>query len=239
MSQLIVRLLGPPTVEWEGNFLPVPRRKVRALFFRLALDMQPVARDHLAFLLWCNECDTVAHRDLTHLITHLRNALPDPDLLQSTADFLFLDSRRIWCDTTAFMQLLHRHHAEPTAGYLVEAAGLARGVLLDGFSLDESPEFEEWLTIERSVWEHRHRAVREALVRDSQSIGGSMGDTGLLMHSMHRAAGDDPIDPEVHRQLIEGLLASGDTESVRRILDAIQRLTQVSQLAMMDRTHKR
>lgn len=52
MSQLLVRLLGPPTVEWEGGFLPVPRRKVRALFFRLALDMHPVSREHLTYLLW-------------------------------------------------------------------------------------------------------------------------------------------------------------------------------------------
>ena len=222
MSQLIVRLLGPPTVEWEGGFLPVPRRKVRALFFRLALDMQPVSREHLAYLLWCDECDTVAHRDLTHLITHLRNALPDPDLVQCTADFLFLDSRRIWCDTIALLQILRRHHSDPTVDNLIEAASLMRGSLLDGFSLDDCPEFEEWLTIERSVWDRRYRAVCDALAREGRHVG----DNSLLIHSMQRSAEDVPMDPETHRQMLEARLAGGDMEGVRRIIEACHSLVQ-------------
>lgn len=204
MSQLLVRLLGPPAVEWEGDFLEIPRRKVRALFFRLAIDMRPVAREHLTYLFWADKPDAVAHRDLTHLITHLRSALPTPEIVQSTTDFIFVDPHRIWSDTYEFVRLLRCHHAQPSVALLAEASALMRGSLMDGFALDECAEFEEWLTIERSIWEHRHLAVVEAIERESRKSG----ELALAIDATPSAFLVEPMDAEAHRRLVQARLAA-------------------------------
>ncbi len=166
MNHLIVCLLGAPCVAWNGSYLPIPRRRVRALLYRLVLEMQPVSREHLAFIFWENKPDAVAHRDLTHLVTHLRQALPEDAMLQSTADYFFVDPRRVWSDTSEFIRILRLHHARPSVKLLEEAAALVRGSLMDGFTLDGCAEYEEWLTIERSIWEQRHLSVLHALERE-------------------------------------------------------------------------
>jgi DNA-binding SARP family transcriptional activator len=238
MCQLIVRLLGPPTVEWEGILLPIPRRKVRALFYRLALELQPIAREHLTYLFWADKADAAAHRDLTHLLTHLRNALPRPDLVQCTADYVFLDPRRIWCDAIDLLRVLRCHHAEPAAANLIAAAALVRGPLLDGFVLNDCPEFEEWLTIERSVWERRQRAVVDALAR----AGRNAQDMELLLPHASFAPQEECLgeatthmDPETHSQLIAAHLAAGNMALVRRQMEACRNLVDLPHFALGDR----
>lgn len=228
MSQLTVRLLGTPTVEWDSEFRDIPRRKVRALFYRLAVDMRPVAREHLAYLFWASQPDAIAHRDLTHLITHLRCALPAPEILQCTADFLFVDSRRIWCDTGEFLRLLRAHHVQPTAALLAEAAALVRGSLLDGFALNDCPEFEEWLTIERCVWEHRQLAVLDALQRESRASG----ELSLVIQAAQVVSSDDRTDVETPPTLVQVRLAAGDVELVRRQLEPCRELLDIPRIAL-------
>lgn len=211
MSQFIVRLLGPPTVEWEGAFLSIPRRKVRALLYRLALESVPVARAHLATLFCDNRPDAVAHRDLSHLVTHLRDALPLPGLVQCTSDFLFLDPRVTWSDTAELLRVLRRYHAAPTQALLIDAAALVHGELLDGFTLNDCPEFEEWLTVERSVWERRHLAVMDALERAD-----AMPNNGAMALLRAPTLDEVALDPQLHRSLVQARMERGEEDAVQR-----------------------
>jgi DNA-binding SARP family transcriptional activator len=220
MAPLEVRLLGPPLVAWNGALLSIPRRRARALLYRLAIDLQPVAREHLVYLFWANTADDRAHRDLTHLLTHLRRALPNPDAIQSTADFIFLDSRQVWCDTHAFLHLFRGPHVTATPDLLQEAESLCRGALLDGFTLDGCPEFEEWLTLERAVWERRYLALLSTMEVQARSSG----DLGLTVRSAQHSMSAEIMDPETHRRLVESRLALGEYEMVRRHWEAIRGL---------------
>ncbi|MGL4648925.1 MAG: AfsR/SARP family transcriptional regulator, partial [Caldilineaceae bacterium] len=185
MTKLEIFLLGPPVVRWQGHFLSIPRRRVRALLFRLAVEMQPVSREHLATLFWCGVSDSVAHRDLSHLISHLRDALPSSDFVQAENDFVCLSDDLVWSDTEAFMGLFrqsHLHsvqpvdcddpmpppHPAPSAAEL-EAAALYRGPLMDGVFLDEGCDYDEWLTVERTVWERRFQMLFAAIDRGGDS----------------------------------------------------------------------
>ena len=78
---LFLGLLGPPEVIWAGATLSIARRQTRALLYRLAVHLAPVPRTQLGYLLWPDVPDTTARRNLTHLLTLLRRALPRPDLL--------------------------------------------------------------------------------------------------------------------------------------------------------------
>ena len=80
-ATLRIHLLGPPEVVWADRGLPLPRRQVRALLYRLAAGPQPVPREKLSYLLWPDTPEADARRNLRGLLTHLRHALPVPDLV--------------------------------------------------------------------------------------------------------------------------------------------------------------
>src|SRR5262245_34224535 len=69
---LHITLLGPPQLTVHGTPLPLPRRQLRALLYRLAVALQPVAREHLCFLLWPDTPESTARRYLTVLLNLLR-----------------------------------------------------------------------------------------------------------------------------------------------------------------------
>jgi DNA-binding SARP family transcriptional activator len=185
------------------EFITIPRRRVRALLFRLALDLQPVAREHLALLLWANVDTAAAHRDLSHLLTHLRDALPDHDCLQSEADYVCLRRDCVWSDTATVLELFHGRHqpgvdidspfpeTHPTTHEtLLQAASLYAGPLMDGFFLDDGCEFEEWLTVERAIWERRFRKIFELLEKSALT----QDDIAAQMHLLRFAADQGELD---------------------------------------------
>lgn len=216
MALLRVFLLGAPSVEWEGAFLNIPRRRVRALLFRLALEMQPVGREHLATLFWADVPDSDAHRDLTHLLTHLRRALPLPDMVQCTTDYVFLSPRHVWSDTSAFLELFRAPETHPPRDLLLRGLALLRGPLLDGYCLDDGAEFEEWLTVERSVWERRTAILLAAVEREQ----GAMSNVAASITCAHHLPCMD-MDADAHRRLVEGQLSGGNQDAVRKRWEAV------------------
>ncbi|MGB3219818.1 MAG: transcriptional activator domain-containing protein, partial [Anaerolineae bacterium] len=101
-APLQLRVLGSSEISWQGRPLAITRRQARALLWRLAVRLRPVARDDLVFLFWPDAHQTAARRNLTHLLTHLRRALPQPDLLQLSDDHVSLDPALVWSDVDAF-----------------------------------------------------------------------------------------------------------------------------------------
>ena len=97
-------LLGPAWIEWQGELLAIPRRQARALLYCLAGKMQPVPREQICFGFWPDSSEASAHRYLSHLITHLRRALPLPDAIVSRNDMLELDRRHVWSDAALFRE---------------------------------------------------------------------------------------------------------------------------------------
>ncbi len=104
-EDLRVYLLGPPIVEWTGQPLSVRRRLPRALLYRLATGLRPVPREQLCFLFWPDISESRARRNLTRQLTHLRRALPDPEVLITSDDQIMLGRDRVWSDTVAFEEL--------------------------------------------------------------------------------------------------------------------------------------
>jgi len=50
--------------------------------------------------MWPEDPLPKAKRNLTHLITHLRLALPEPDLIEFSSEYIALDPARTWSDTS-------------------------------------------------------------------------------------------------------------------------------------------
>ena len=102
---LFLGLLGPPEVIWAGATLSIARRQTRALLYRLAVHLAPVPRTQLGYLLWPDVPDTTARRNLTHLLTLLRRALPRPDLLLTDGETVAFHPQHVASDADTFARL--------------------------------------------------------------------------------------------------------------------------------------
>ncbi len=209
---LRIRLLGPPKVVWADRSLPLPRRQVRALLYRLAAGRQPVPREELCYLLWPDTPDTTARRNLRGLLTHLRRALPAPDLLMTSEDVVGLDPDRTWSDTVLFERLCTGPELPTQAETLQQAVDLYRGPFLAGFSLPTCPEFEMWATAERQIWERLYLEALAGLIEEQSA----RGNCAEAIDFARRYLATDDLAEDIHRRLIELYAASGDRGAALR-----------------------
>ena len=224
MDCLRLTLLGQPNILWGGQVLPVPRRQVRALFYRLAAKPEPVNREELCFLFWSDEPPSSARRNLTHLLTHLRLALPKPDLVDINKDNVALDPLQVWSDTAAFDRLLAEsresipgtHDTDADLKLEIEtlekAVGFYRGPFLSDFSLPGCQEFEAWAGRERRGYECRYLETLLDLVgvyRDYKDY-----DTAITYANRYLEI--DNLAEDIHCKLIELYAAKGDSSSAER-----------------------
>jgi predicted ATPase/DNA-binding SARP family transcriptional activator len=198
-TRLRITLLGAPSAVWAGASLAIARRQTRALLFRLAAQATPVPREQLCYLFWPDEPDATARRSLAHLLTHLRRALPAPDLLISSNDQVGLNSAWSSADTTEAERLIATAAPRDRAGALQQAASLVRGPFLDGFSLPDRPEFDAWVTQERQLWERRFLETLAALVEHHTA----RGEYSAAIDAAQRYLAVDELAEEIHRRLIQ------------------------------------
>jgi DNA-binding SARP family transcriptional activator len=221
MAQLALSLLGPLQVSLDG----VPAagfesQKGRALLAFLSLEAErPHARDALAGLLWPNQPDQHARKNLRQALANLRQTLGDkratPPYLHITRDTIqFNRASNHQLDVLAFCDHLaacdqHRHRHPETcrtcARRLQQVAALYRGTFLDQFFLDDSAAFEEWMLLKRE-WLHAR-----ALAALTQLAGyhERRAEYGLAQQHARRQLALDPWHEAGHRQLMRVLAASG------------------------------
>ena len=202
---LRVYALGPAWVEWQGERLTIRRRQTRALLYCLAAKEHPVPREELCFGFWPDQPENQGHRQLSHLLSHLRSALPDPDMVQGFGDTLEIDSRRVWCDAVAFRHACSRLESEQ-AHSLEYAIQLYRGAFLSGFSLPAAPEFELWVSEQRTLHERLYLDALRALLRGETSHV----DYDRAIKYARTYLRVDELAEDVHRQLIILHVLSGD-----------------------------
>src|SRR5215204_3771023 len=104
--RLAVNVLGPHQLMLADAPIALARRQMRALLYRLAAALQPVAREQLYFLLWPDIPDAAARRNLTVLLNQLRQALPTPTAIKSQGDALVLDRAHFEVDSVTFLELI-------------------------------------------------------------------------------------------------------------------------------------
>ncbi|MFN7037562.1 MAG: BTAD domain-containing putative transcriptional regulator, partial [Bellilinea sp.] len=226
-ADLRIYLLGPPRVEYSNGSLAIPRRQARALLYRLAADMQPIPRERLCYLFWPDESESSARRHLSHLITHLRLALPDPQFFIFEGDQIGLSPQRVWSDAAAFESLCagltlpgsshpiqdNRDQTPPVEMTSLEwVVGLYRGAFLEGFSLPSCAEFEEWIVQQRYSLERLYLLGLEALIEQTTQ----QENFASAIRYAQRYLNTDPLAEDIHRRLIELYAATGNRNAAMR-----------------------
>ena len=175
MSRLALFLLGPPRIERDGVHINVDTRKAIALLAYLAVTHQRHSRDVLASLLWPEYDQANARSALRRTLSTLNKALAG-DWLGIDRGTINLDTRspsNVWLDVDHFYNLLagcrlHGHAASEVCpacvSPLTEAVALHRDDFMAGFSLRDSPNFDDWQFFQADSVRHDLAAVLERLV---------------------------------------------------------------------------
>ncbi len=188
--------------------LALPRRQARALLYRLAAEQQPVSRDALLLLLWPDSAETTSRRNLTRLLSYLRGALPDPNILQTTRACVSLNPDLIRSDAVDFT----RHMAANDEPAWEAAVDLVRGPFLDGFSLPSSYEFDSWLSIMQQQIERHYLAALSRLV--TSKTAAAAYPTAIRYARQYLET--DDLAEDIHRQLITLYAAAGQRSAALR-----------------------
>lgn len=209
MAQLSLLLLGPFQALLDGK--PVTgfeSARVRALLIYLAVEnARPHRRESLVELLWPEQPSGVGAANLRHALANLRKAIDDqhadPSFLLITPTTLqFNAASATAIDLARFTALLANH---PPPAALQEALTLYRSRFLEDFTLDNSPDFELWLTILRERIDYLAGQALAQLV----TAAVQQGDFAQAVNWTQRQLALDPLNEDLHRQLIWLLAHSG------------------------------
>lgn len=208
MAKLEIRLLGGLQVRHDdANVTQFISGKVSALLAYLAVTRRSHQRDALAGLLWGEMPDTAAANNLRQALTNLRK-LFDPYLIITRDTVAFDVAAPSFLDVDALQDGLQRSAGQPVAqriDLLRHALALYQGEFLEGISVRDAPDFEDWALVQRVH-------LRELALQGWDSLAGLLLETGD-----YEGAGDaagrqlamDPWREEAHRQRMLALARAG------------------------------
>jgi predicted ATPase/DNA-binding SARP family transcriptional activator len=214
VSQLALYLLGTPRLERSGVSISLERRKALALLAYLALTQQLQRRDYLAALLWPGYDSTSARANLRRTLSVLKQAVGNDWLQADRETVTLVPDDDFWLDVDRFHQHIascttHGHPVHEVCADCLEALGQAvalyRDDLMTGFTLPDSPEFDEWQLFQTESLRRELVEALEKLVRGH----GAGGNFELAIGFARRWLSLDPLDESAHRHLMWLLTVSG------------------------------
>jgi WD40 repeat protein/DNA-binding SARP family transcriptional activator len=236
MSKLAISLLGAFHVTRQGTTLTnFKYDAARALLAYLAFTPDtPHRREALAGLLWPDEPDATALTYLRRVLHQLRTVLGDHEaeapLLLVTRTSIQMQGTRAEIDVSRLRNVIAACHAHPHTALeqcpdciakLRQAVDLYRGEFLQGFFLQQSNAFEEWLLFSREYLHRQMVEILHALTVYYQEAG----KYEQMYVFAQRLLALEPWRESTHRQLMIALASSGQRtaalaqyESCRQIL---------------------
>ena len=212
---LNIRLLGSPSIVRNGMPLANIRRKNRALVYFLAAQPRSITREQLLVFFWPDRERTAAQRILRTMIHDLRKTLGPSFLADDQSLWLAPEST---IDLQVFLKALQA--AQSDSSFLAGALDCYQGDFLEGFSLPDSPQFEDWILAER---EHYRLMAMRALA-DLAHYHESLGDFAGALEAIRRALKFDPLQEDLHRDALRLYYLNGDRAGVVRQYESLRNL---------------
>lgn len=207
MPQLTIRTLGPPELALDGAAVDASRNKAIALLVYLAVNGQRCRRETLAGLFWPDYEQSKAYAYLRRTLWELKEMLGEGWLAVDRETVGVAEGADMWLDVAVFRQALAATagHGHPPAAVcpacidaLSRAAELYRGDFLAGFSLRDSPGFDDW---QFYLAEGLRQEAGEVL-RKLSAIHGQERRLDAAIDYGRRWLSLDPLNEEGHRQLM-------------------------------------
>lgn len=145
MAAYHVKLFGSPQITDGKNSIVFSYGKVNALVYYLLIHKN-ISRDEIAGLLWSEESDTVAKKNLRNAIYKAKSALGEDIILSPKKSVLMLNPQKeIYIDVDEFLKSDHE-----------AAMSLYQGEFLQGFYVKNAEEFENWILKTREQLKKRY-----------------------------------------------------------------------------------
>lgn len=208
MPALKLHLFGPPRIERDGLPIVPDRHKSIALLAYLALSHRRHSRDELAAMFWPDFNQTSARASLRRTLAALKKDIGEEWL---EIDRNLIGVRRdvdLQVDVDIFRRLLAecRTHGHPSNDIcqgcltpLSEAVKLSHSDFMAGFSLPDSPAFEEWQLAE---CEELRRTLSDALARLADGHSAQHEFEAAIEHARRRLT-LDVLNEDAHRLLMK------------------------------------
>ena len=228
-----MRLLGTPEARLDGAPLSLRTRKALALLAYLAAEGGAHRRAELAALLWPESGEKRARTTLRSALADLRGALGSG--AGTDGGYLLVDRESLGLRAEAGVDLdltvLRTAHelarystgiARPEGGERRELLDQLRkgseaylGEFLEGFYLDDAPEFDHWASVERERWRTRLAVVLDAL-SGLLLAGGEAREAAAIAE---RWTAHEPHGEAAHGRLMRTRYALGDTAGALRVYE--------------------
>ena len=232
MSGLSINLFGPPRIELAGVPINVDTRKAIALIAYLAVTRQQHSRDSLATLLWSENDQPHARAALRRTLSSLNKALGQHwlDIERETLGLNFHADIQI--DVHTFRSLLaecstHGHAPGDSCSAciqpLTEAIMLYQDDFLAGFSLRDSPGFDDWEFYQADTLRREFASALEQLTRCHSA---QQHFDAAIASARHWLSLDKLHEP-AHRQLMSLYAWAGQrTAALQQYRECVQALEQ-------------
>ena len=235
MGRLILRLLGTPEVSHAEQPLTFQTRKVLALLAYLAVEQGVHSRDKITALLWPESDEERGKASLRRALSYLRESLDEPSNARSGHVPLHPPHVLIEHQTLSFnlasdfkgdtqalqtaFTLARRRSPGDLRTHLVTlqmGASCYRGNFLDGLSLPDAPDFEDWLLLQRESWRRQANTVFDRLSQWQRDAG----ELENALDTTNRWVEQDLLNETAHTRLMQLHFALGNRTAA---LEAFER----------------
>ena len=186
----VVKLFSAPEIVRDGQPRSVDTRKAIAVLAYLAVEGPSVRRDRLAWLLWPDTAQERARAALRRTLTALRGAI-GAEALAATRETITLERDHLQIDSVSFQRAIE-------AGDPNGAVDLYRGEFLEGFSLRDAPDFDDWQRLEVDGFRNRVDGALAALTDDRMAANDLLGAASHVLRRIEL----DPLNEEARRSLM-------------------------------------
>ncbi len=210
-SRLFVSLLGPPEISVDGAPIEVDTRKAIALIAFLAVTDTVHTRDALVELLWPESGPDRGRSALRRTLSTVKTSLGGK-WLKADRFVVGLEGpgRELDLVTPFPDSIAHGHGADEACarcvGPLETFVSRFRGAFMEGFYLNDAPEFDAWQGVVAAEQTRRLDRALERLV----IAHASQDEWTAAANVARRRVSLDPLDESANRQLMLSLAWAGD-----------------------------
>ena len=232
MPRLALHLLGSPRIECDGTPIEIDTRKAVALIAYLVVTGQRHGRDILATLLWPEYDQPHARGALRRTLSTLNKALAGDCLDIGRETVGVAADANLWVDVNDFNHYLgecrtHGHLAGEVCTAcllpLSRAVTLYHDDFLAGFSLRDSPSFDDWQFLQADILRRELASALERLVHCHTALG----EFDIAITYARRWLSLDRLHEPAHRQLMLLYAWHGQrTASLHQYRECVQVLDQ-------------
>ncbi|MBE7556995.1 MAG: AAA family ATPase [Anaerolineales bacterium] len=229
-NRLHLAWLGTPLVSYAEQPVMFRTRKALALLIYLTTEVGPHSREKLTTLFW-PESDTARGRGMLRTtLAHLREVMDTFDTLYllvepQTLGFDFQSNFELDLHTLqAALEITQRQPSpaerKEAISHLQVAASRYRGDFLEGFSLADTPTFDDWVSLQREVWHNRMNLIFDAL----SQLQFEHGDLPGGIETATRWKVHDPYGEAAPQRLMQLYFADGNRSAALQVYEAYSQM---------------